>query len=117
MAALESVVIDYGEGWVIAHWHGEIDMANASVIERDTIEALQNKEFGLIIDLTYVTYLDSAAIRSIISIRKLLSDRQQKTVIVRPPESKLRRTLDIVGIPAIIPTFDSIQQAEAARLE
>ncbi len=100
--------------WLLAIWRGDIDMANATTLEDAALESLQNADSGLVIDLTDVSYVDSAGIRTLLSLRRLLAHRQQKMFIVLPERSVLRKALEVGGVSAVVPihpsTDDTLRQ-------
>jgi len=101
--------------WVTVQWHGDVDMANAKPLRHQTLEAVTNSDLGLIIDLTDVEYIDSAGIRTLIEIRRLLEERQQRLLMVLPDDALIRKGLHIGGVTAVIPTYPSHEAALAAR--
>ena len=58
--------------WLVAAWHGEIDMTNAEALQQHTLGSMHNTDSGLTVDLTGVSYIDSVGIRSLLAIRRLL---------------------------------------------
>jgi anti-anti-sigma factor len=101
--------------WVGVAWSGEIDMTNAPAFESDTLSVMRNTDAGLTIDLTDVGYIDSAGIRSLLSIRRLLAERQQRLLLVLPETSLLNRALEVAGVPALVPIHRSPAAARAAH--
>jgi anti-sigma B factor antagonist len=101
--------------WLLAHWRGDIDMASAGILEKAALGALQNADSGLIINLADVSYVDSAGIRSLLSLRRLLAHRQQKMFVVLPEGSVLRKALDVGGVSAVVPIHRSIDGALQQR--
>lgn len=99
------------DGWLMASWHGEMDMSNATALETEALNALENSDFGLVIDLGNVSYVDSAGIRSLLTLRRLLADRQQKMFLVLPANSVLRKAFDIGGVSAVVSMYHSIEEA------
>lgn len=97
--------------WVNAAWSGDIDMANAAGLEQSALAAMLNSDNGLTVDLGLVTYLDSAGIRSLLNMRRLLEDRQQRLLLVVPSDSVLRKALEIGGVIAVIPVYSTVESA------
>jgi anti-sigma B factor antagonist len=114
MSARDVVGIERRAGWVVATWHGEIDMANTRAIERYTLDAVQNVDTGLIVDVSALIYMDSAGIRSLISLRRLLEERRQTLRLVVAEQSMIRRALEIGGVTVAVPTYGSIDEATSA---
>ena len=90
MSARRAVDVVRDGDWLVAAWHGEIDMTNAEALEEHTLGYVRNTDAGLTVDLTGVSYLDSAGIRSLVAIRLLLADRQQRPNIRRRYRGPIR---------------------------
>jgi anti-anti-sigma factor len=101
--------------WLIAAWHGEIDMSNARTLEHETLEALRNSDVGLTVDLSEVGYIDSAGIRSLLTIRRLLQERQQQLHLVIPEDSVINKALEVGGVVSAIPVHRSIAGSRETR--
>ncbi|HEX2054663.1 MAG TPA: STAS domain-containing protein [Actinomycetota bacterium] len=97
---------------LLVFWRGDVDMANVTTLEQRTLGTVQNSDSTVIIDLTDVAYLDSAGIRSLLTIRRRLEDRQQQLSLVLPDDSLLRKALEIGGVPSVIPVHPSVAALE-----
>jgi anti-sigma B factor antagonist len=104
------------EGWVTASWSGDVDMSNAVSLEQAALGEMLNSDKGLTVDLELVTYIDSAGIRSLLKMRRLLEDRQQRLLLVLPSGSVLRKALEIGGVLAVIPGFPTVESARNHRV-
>lgn len=102
-------------GWVTVRWRGDIDMANATDLERRSLDLVENSDHGVSVDLSSVEYIDSAGIRVLVEMWRLLSERQQRLQIILPEHSVLRRGLEIGGITRMIATFSDEAAARDAR--
>ena len=96
----------------MAAWDGEVDMANARLLEQETIAALQNTDAGLTVDLSGVRYIDSAGSRSLLMIGRLLQQRQQELLLVIPEDSLINKALQIGGVRSVIPVYTSLDAAQ-----
>jgi stage II sporulation protein AA (anti-sigma F factor antagonist) len=96
---------------VVARMSGEIDLSNADELRRRVLEAVPNDAKGLVVDLSAVTFLDSAGIALLLDIAERLSYRLQRLRIVVPPTSLLRPVLNIVGLDQIVPLDDRMEHA------
>lgn len=76
---------------------GEVDLSNASTLEAKIIGLMPNEALGLVLDLTRVSYLDSSGIRMLLTLVGRFSWRGQRLVIVAPPESRVRKVLQLAG--------------------
>ncbi len=99
----------------MASWRGEIDMTNARTLEHETLGALRNSDLGLTVDLSEVEYIDSAGIRSLLTMRRLLQERQQQLHLVIPEESLINKALEVGGVVSAIPVHRSIAGSREKR--
>jgi anti-sigma B factor antagonist len=87
---------------VVARLDGEIDMSNAGEIGEALSRAMFNEALGLVVDLSDVIYLDSAAIQVIFEVRQRLDTRGQQIRLVIPSDSPIAETLRVADVPAAI---------------
>jgi anti-anti-sigma factor len=87
---------------VVAHVDGEIDMSNANELGEALSRQMSNEALALVIDLTDVIYLDSAAIQVIFSLRERLRTRGQQIRLVVAPTSPITDALRIAGVPGAV---------------
>jgi anti-anti-sigma factor len=88
---------------------GEIDMSNAADLEAAVERAMPNTAYGMVLDLSELTYLDSAGIRMLIGLANRFRWRRQQLCVAVPEESRVRRVLDLAGAAGaftIDPTVD-----------
>lgn len=102
------------DGFAVVRPTGELERANVSALEAAWIERLTNADAGLIVDLSDVTYIGSAAIRLLLRLRTLLQERRQHLAIVLPEGSLLRRALEVAGVPDLVPVRSSYEAAISA---
>jgi anti-anti-sigma factor len=80
---------------------GEIDLSNVATIERDLLAAIPNHLAEVVVDLSEVTYVDSAGLRVLFSLGMRLEALQIRFRLVVPLESAPRRVIDLSGIEAV----------------
>jgi anti-anti-sigma factor len=81
---------------LIAHLKGEIDLSNAGGVRSSLLREMRNDLLGLALDLSEVTYLDSAGIRVIYELRDDLQMRGQQMRLVVPDGSPVSTALELV---------------------
>ena len=99
---------------VVADISGEIDMSNATDLRGAIVGSLTNRTAGLVIDLSGVTYLDSAAIHMIYELREQLANRGLQLRLVVPGEAQTLPALTLSGVPDAVPTHATAPEAEAS---
>jgi anti-sigma B factor antagonist len=98
---------------VVARIRGEIDLSNAEALGRRMREAVPNTAAGLVLDVSAVTYLDSAGIRLVIELQQRLDLRRQRMALVVAAEAPIHRVLELTDIGRVVPVSAGIEEAVA----
>jgi len=98
---------------VVARLSGEVDMANASYVRDELLRAVPNDAVALVIDLTSVRYLDSAAVALLFEVARRLETRRQTLRLVLPPGSPLERVLVLTEVGTVAPIHETLDSALA----
>jgi anti-anti-sigma factor len=85
---------------------GEIDRSNAETLGAAITEATEDAE-RVVIDLSLVGYLDSAAL----SMLQASAMRGIPTDLIAPKGTRARRLLDIAGIDLALSVFETVMDA------
>jgi anti-sigma B factor antagonist len=94
---------------------GRLDILGVGLIETKFAGYCAGENPRVIVDLSAVDYMASIGIRLLNLNAKSIASRGGRMVLLSPlPE--VRSTLDITGIPGIIPVYDGAESAEAALL-
>lgn len=88
---------------------GELDIANVHVF-RDAALGISNEALGLVVDLSEVTFMDSATMSALFEVRESLGRHGQVLKVVTPPGSTANRLLELTG-------FDRTARAEASTVD
>ena len=99
------------DGVLVADLEGEIDMANVGEVHEALREATADSE-AVVIDLTRVAYLDSAALSMIHSLWVELGPDPRFRLVVADAAFS-RRVLAISGLDIVIPVDRTVDEAEA----
>ncbi len=86
---------------------GEIDRSNAETLGVSVSEGTQGAQ-RVVIDLSIVRYLDSAALTMLQSFAL----RGTPTDLIAPVGSRVRRLLDIAGVDLALRVFESIAETD-----
>ncbi len=98
----------------VAKLAGDVDISRAEPIKVELLRAIGNEEFGLVIDLREVTYLDSAGVNVLFEVSERLSGRQQRLVLLLPDTALIQRVLELVNAKSVMDTRSTIDEAVAA---
>jgi anti-sigma B factor antagonist len=104
--------VEIRDGAVVARPAGEIDMANAGVLrERLHAEAVAAGAGTLVVDLTEITYIDSAGIEMLFRLHGSLDGEGVGLVVVAPPGSRAARLLSLVALGDVAEVYASVDAA------
>lgn len=95
----------------VARVAGEIDLANAAGVRDDILAVDIDDVNGLVVDLTEVSYLDSAGVSALFEVARRIRQRDQTLAVTLPVDSPLRRLLKITGFQQAAPICDSTEAA------
>ena len=107
--------IEQIDGVPIAYLKEDLDAANAAIVERRLADAIGPDALSLVLDLSHVRYVDSAGIDMLLRLGDRLDRRRNQLIIVIPESSQLKRLLKIVGLPDVIATHASLDEALAGQ--
>jgi anti-anti-sigma factor len=116
MNDLASLTIDERDDVVIGALSGEVDLSNATDLERTISEAVPNSARGLVLDLSALSYVDSSGIRLLLSLAGSLRWRGQELILAVPEGSSCRRVFTLAGIGDSVPLEPNTETAVARIL-
>jgi anti-anti-sigma factor len=80
---------------------GEIDLANAAAVEDELREAVSQQPTTVSVDLTDLTYLDSAGIRILFTMASRLQALRIVLALIVPLDSPTRRLIELSGFASL----------------
>jgi anti-anti-sigma factor len=96
------------DGVAIARVSGEIDASNTRWLEARLRALLTNHSTALVIDLSGVTYLDSAGIAAMFRLGSELRLHQQQLHLVVVEGSPIARMVGLTGLDRTVPTHTTL---------
>jgi anti-anti-sigma factor len=93
---------------------GDLDIANAGQFEAAFERALTGDPEHVVISLLRATYFDSIGVHSLLRFAERLKTTRRRLMIVAPAGTTSRRVLEIAGVAAACPLFDSVDLAIAS---
>jgi anti-anti-sigma factor len=109
-----NVTIAAADGVVVASLSGEIDLSNAAEITDALLGGVPNEALALVIDLSEVSYIDSAGVRMLAELDHRLGWRAQALRVVAPEESRSRRVLEIAGLERVLSLDTTVEAARTS---
>ena len=105
------MILDVIDGVPVLRLAGEVDMSNTPAVQRLIATEIGNKVVAMVLDLSGVTYLDSAGIHLLYQLESKLEVHQQHLIVVVPTGVGITRTLQAAGV---IGSFVLVSSVEAA---
>jgi anti-anti-sigma factor len=101
---------------VVALLTGEVDMSNAATVRQQMAGSITPDDDAVIVDLSELSFIDSAGLHSLIELGTVLDERRQKLLLCLPPGSTIRRAIEIIGLPHAVSVYSDRSEAmEAVR--
>jgi anti-anti-sigma factor len=98
----------------VASLVGEIDASNVDDIADRLRAMVSNRSFALIVDLSGVSYVDSAGINLLFALGEEMRGRQQRLTIVVHEGSPIARMISLTALDRAVPTHDTLEAALAS---
>ncbi|MGZ4298182.1 MAG: STAS domain-containing protein [Solirubrobacteraceae bacterium] len=96
---------------VVARLTGEVDLSNAESIETAIAEATSNQTLALVLDISALSYLDSAGTHLVYKLREKLRARGQILRLVIPADSPANDALRLAGVSQVVQTAETLETA------
>jgi anti-anti-sigma factor len=96
---------------VVAILTGEIDMSNATSVRQQIAESVTPDDDAVIIDMSKLSFIDSAGLHAMIELGTVLDERRQKLLLCLPPKSTIRRAIEIIGLPHAVSVYSDRNEA------
>jgi anti-anti-sigma factor len=111
MSAPAEIVLERRSGSVVARLSGEVDMSNATYVREQLLASMPNDALALVLDISGTRYLDSAAIEVLFDVSRRLGRRRQDLRLVMPPDSPLKRVIQLTEVHTAAPVYESLEAA------
>jgi anti-anti-sigma factor len=101
------------EGVAVAVITGEIDLSNAASLQKRIAAGVDPRHHGLVIDLSAVSYLDSAGVFLLFELNDQMTKKGTPMCVVLPNWAPIRKMLGIVRLSATVAVTEDLYQALA----
>jgi len=92
---------------------GDVDVTGAASVRTKLVDAVSNRHAGLVVDLTDVSYLDSAGVNVLFEVADGLRQHQLHMAVVIPPESLVERVVTLVDLGSVVSVERDVEAALA----
>jgi len=80
---------------------GEVDLANVATVEEDILNSVPDQATAVSVDLTDLTYMDSAGINILFSLATRLQKLKITLQLIAPLDSPTRRLIELSGFESL----------------
>jgi anti-sigma B factor antagonist len=110
----ESMMVSYDvvNGWTVVEIDGEVDAHTASMIREAVIRLLDEGHRHFVLDLGFVTFMDSMGLGVVVAITKRIREREG-SLRIASVSSRILRIFDLTGMRESYEIYPS--SAEAAQ--
>ena len=98
----------------VAEIDGELDASNVDDVLGQLVAKVSNHAPGLVLDLAPTQYLDSAGVRVLFELARLLRSRRQELRLSVPVDGIVRKVLVLTAVADVVPLHESVESAVAA---
>lgn len=102
---------------VVATIEGEVDGSNAAELRRAVADRVPSAARSLIMDLSATTYIDSTGVELLFELARRLSARRQIFSLVVPPDTGVRKVLELCDIGSVAVLVESREAGLEATSE
>jgi anti-anti-sigma factor len=88
---------------MVARMPVEVEITQAPLLRAQLMQALENHDLGLVIDLTATKYLDSSGVNMLFELGEVLAARQLRMTVVMPQGGLVERVVSIVDLGSAMP--------------
>ena len=98
----------------VARLGEEFEISTALTVRDELLEAMSNRDHGIVIDLQEVSFMDSAGINVLFELAERLGSRQQRVAVVLPERAVVRRVAELVGLGSTVNVCENVDEAVGA---
>jgi anti-anti-sigma factor len=103
------------DGAQVVALYGEHDLSTLPQVRRGLQAAFRGTS-AILIDATRAEFIDSSIVNELVQAHREARQRDIRLGIIATPDSFVRRVLDLVGIPDVIPVYPTPGRALADLL-
>ena len=101
------------DGVALVQTAGEVDITRAVALREELMSAVDNRDQGLVVDLSAASYIDSAGVNVLFEVAEALQQRQLRMALVVPPGGLVERVVTLVDLGSVAPLLPDTEAALA----
>jgi anti-anti-sigma factor len=95
----------------VATLAGEVEISRVGNLRDRLLRLLDNRDFGLVVDLSRVTYVDSVGVNVLFDVAERLSGRQMRLATVVPKDGLVSRVVSMVALNTVAGVHEDLDAA------
>jgi anti-anti-sigma factor len=96
---------------IVARMPVEVEITQTPSLRGQLVQAVENRDLGLVIDLTATRYLDSSGVNMLFELGEGLAARQLRMAVVIPEGGLVERVVSIVDLGSAMPIHRDAESA------
>ena len=91
---------------------GRLDHTTAPELQKTLDDLVNGEKYNIIVDLSGCTYISAPVLRVLLNFKRVCSRWNLGALkLVASTDEKVRETGNLLGLPSILQTFDSLEEA------
>lgn len=104
------ITLEPKNGYSILHLHGEFDGLRCPFFLHEIEDLVDKGERNIALDLRLVSFVNSTAMGAMVKAAKILAENNGKLAL-SAPSGFCRNVMEAIGLPRVIPIFDTVTGA------
>jgi anti-sigma B factor antagonist len=96
---------------IVARMPVEVEISQTPSLRGELTQAVENRDLGLVVDMTATTYLDSSGVNMLFELGEGLAARQLRMAVVIPHGGLVERVVSIVDLGSAMPIHRELESA------
>jgi anti-sigma B factor antagonist len=96
---------------IVARMPVEVEISQAPLLRGQLMQAVENRDLGLVVDMTATKYLDSSGVNMLFELGEGLAARQLRMAVVMPQGGLVERVVSIVDLGSAMPIHRDVESA------
>ena len=96
---------------IVARMPVEVEITQTPSLRGQLVQAVENRDLGLVIDLNATKYLDSSGVNMLFELGEGLAARQLRMAVVIPEGGLVERVVSIVNLGSAVPIHRDAESA------
>jgi len=96
---------------IVARMPVEVEISQAPLLRGQLMQAVENRDLGLVVDMTATEYLDSSGVNMLFELGEGLAARQLRMAVVMPQGGLVERVVSIVDLGSAMPIHRDVESA------